>query len=432
MITTRLSRRDLLTLGAAAGAAHLGASGKVFATGQDDMVYVGWSHTEAGSKAYLEQVFDRFRAENKASKLETIGVPFAQVQTTLLLRKRSNQRTDVAQLQERWLSSFVAAGGMSDVDEIFGSQFVDKTYHPTALAMTKINGKRYALPWVAGSTGLVGNAKVMEEAGVKEAPRTIDAFVDALRKVKKAKPSSSPMGFSTKNPGLTQFESQLFFWTFGGSFFDASGGIVVDSEPNKQALTLLADLVKDGLILPGNDRFDLRRLFAQEQVAFYPDPPLARAFARAQSGQGTAYDKNVLPVAMPVLKAGNEAVSLQWGHLLGMLDYGGAMAAADGPSGRFVKMLSKPEVQIEYYKATGAFPSALAAIEALRDDAYLTGWLELSRTARPDELVSFANATELSTVIGEEVAAAMLGQKTPQDALTSMSDRLKAIGPRKS
>lgn len=430
MIKAELTRRNILALAGAAGASYLIGPSATSAASANTMVYIGWSHTEAGSKPCLEAAFEKYRAVNQGIKLETVGVPFAQMETTLLLRKRSNQQTDVGQLQERWLSPFVAAGGMFDVDEVFGKEFIDGTYHPSALAMTKVNGKRYALPWVTGSTGLVAHAKVLEDAGIKEMPKTVDAFVDALRQVKKAKPSSSPLGFSTKNPSLTQLETQLYFWTFGGKFFEDTN-VVVDSDANRQALTLLADLVKEGLILPGNDRFDIRRLFAQEQVAFYPDPPLARAFARAQSGQGEAYDKNVLPVAMPVLKAGDAPVSVQWGHLLGFFNYGGAKPTPDGASGRFAKFLSQPEVQIEYYKQTGVFPSTLSAINTLKDDAYLTRWIELSSTARPDELSPFANANELRTVIGEEVAAAMLGQKKPADALKSMSDRLKAIGPKK-
>lgn len=430
MIKVEMTRRNVLALAGAAGAGYLMGSSAGRAASANTLVFIGWSHTEAGSKPFLEQTFEKYRSENKDIKLDTVGVPFAQMETTLLLRKRSNQQTDVGQLQERWLSPFVAAGGMFDVDEIFGKEFIDRTYHPSALAMTKVNGKRYALPWVSGSTGLVAHAKVLQDAGVKEMPKTIDAFVDALRAVKKAKPSSSPMGFSTKNPSLTQLETQLFFWTFGGTFFKDTE-VVVDSDANRQALALLADLVKEGLILPGNDRFDIRRLYAQEQVAFYPDPPLARAFARAQSGQGEAYDKNVVPVAMPILKAGDAPVSIQWGHLLGFFNYGGAKPTPDGATGRFVNLVSQPETQIAYYKETGVFPATNAAISSLKDDAYLTKWIDLSSTARPDELSSFSNANELRTVIGEEVAAAMLGQKTPADALKSMSDRLKSIGPKK-
>lgn len=108
--------------------------------------------------------------------------------------------------------SIAAGGGLADVDQIFGKAMVDETFHETALAMTKVGGKRMALPWVTGSTGLVAHGKLLSDVGITQMPETIDELLDALRKVKKAKPFSSPYGFSTKDPSLTQLESQLFFW----------------------------------------------------------------------------------------------------------------------------------------------------------------------------------------------------------------------------
>ena len=218
MINRDLTRRGVLGLAGAAGASYLMGS-SIASASSAGMVYVGWSHTEAGSKPVLEEAFKKYRVANPDSELETVGVPYAQMQNTLLLRKRANQQTDVGQLADRWLSLFVSAGGMHDVDEVFGKEFVDSTYHPVALGMTHANGKRYALPWVTGSVTLVGHAKVLGEFGISEMPKTIDALVDALRKVKKAKPSSSPLGFSTKNAGLTQFEFPIVLLDFRWPLF---------------------------------------------------------------------------------------------------------------------------------------------------------------------------------------------------------------------
>ena len=424
-----LSRRTLLA--GVATAAGTGMLNPAFGQATQDMVFAGWSHTEVGSKPFLESVLADFRSANPTIKLETVGVPFGQMETTLLLRKRSGQRTDVAQLQERWLASFVGAGGMADVDQVFGARYLDDTFHESGLAMAKIGTKRFGVPWVTGSTGLVANGKVMADVGIAKPPETIDELVDALRKVKKAKPASSPYGFTTKNASLTQLESQLFFWTFGARFFDDADKVTIDSDAARQALTLLTDMVKEGLILPGNDRFDFRRLYAQELVAFYPDPPLARAFARAQSGKGEEYDKYVLPVPMPVLKKGNVPACVQWGHLLGYFEQGGAKPTADGPAGLFTKHMTDTKTQIAYYKATGVFPSTKAAIKVLADDQYLNNWLDQARSARPDELSVFANGNELRNIIGEEVTGAMLGQKTPVDAIKSMAGRLVAANPRR-
>ena len=424
-MNTKLTRRQtLLTAGAALAMPSLAR-----AQAGDSLTYLGWSHTEAGSKPFLDGVFADFKAANASIRLETVGVPFGQMETTVFLRKRSNQRTDVIQMQERWLATFVAAGGMVDVDRIFGADFIDRTFHPNAVAQSRVRGGRYGVPWVSGSTGLVANTKLLAEVGVRK-PETMDELLDTMRKIKKAKPNSSPLGITTKNTSLTQLETQLFFWQFGAKFFDAGGKVTIDSDAARQALTLLATMTKEGLIVPGNDRFDFRRLFAQELVAFYPDPPLARAFARAQSGQGEAYDRNISPMATPVVKRGDDPVSIQWSHLLAFPDFGGARPTADGPVGRFVMHLAKPETQLAYFRTAGVFPTTKVALDALASDSYVTEWVALSKFARVDEIAQFSNGPQLRDVIGEEIVGAMLGQKTPADAIASMSKRLTEIGPK--
>jgi multiple sugar transport system substrate-binding protein len=426
-----LTRRQTLLAGAAAIALPqipLARTARAQAGG-DSLTYLGWSQTEAGSKPFLEGVLADFKAANPSLRFETIGVPFGQMETTIQLRKRSSQRTDVVQMQERWLTSFVGAGGMVDVDKIFGADFIDKTYHPNFVAMGKVRGGRYGIPWITGSTGFVCNNKLLAEVGIRK-PETMEEFLEALRKVKKAKPNSSPLGITTKVTSLTQLETQLFFWQFGARFFDQSGKVTIDSDGARQALGFLVTAAKEGLVLPGNDRFDFRRMFAQELVAFYPDPPAARQFARAQSGQGEAYDKNLSPMATPVVKKGDDPVSIQWCHLLVFPDFGGGKPTADGPVGKFVAHLSRTETQIAYFRATGGFPSTKVALDQLANDPFVTEWVSLSKFARPDEIAQFSNGPALRDVIGEEVVAAMLGQKSAADAVAAMQKRLTEIGPK--
>jgi multiple sugar transport system substrate-binding protein len=424
-MTKSISRRTAL----AAGAAALALPTVARAQSGGQLTFLGWSHTEAGSKPFLDAAFADFKTANPTVNFDTVGVPFGQMETTVFLRKRSNQRTDVLQVQERWLATFVAAGGIADVDQVFGAANLDRLIHPTAMAMSRVRGGRFGVPWVTGSTGFVANTKLLAEVGVRK-PETMDEFLDAMRRIKRAKPNSSPLGITTKNASLTQLETQLFFWQFGARFFDETGRVTIDTPAARQALEFLATCVREGLLLPGNDRFDFRRLFAQELVAFYPDPPVARGFARAQSGQGEAYDRNIAPMATPVLRRGDDPVCIQWAHLMCFPNTAGANPTAAGAVGKFVEHFTKPEVQLAYFRAIGVFPSTNAALASLASDSYVTEWVALSRHARPDEIAQFSNGPQLRDVIGEEVVSAMLGQKTASAAVTAMAQRLTAIGPK--
>ena len=121
---------------------------------------------------------------------------------------------------------------------------------------------------------------------------------------------------------------------------------------------------------------------------------------------------------------------MQWGHLLGYFDHGGATPKADGPAGVFTRYLASTKVQVDYYKATGGVPGDQGGtINALAGDSYLISWLEQAKNARPDELSAFGNGNELRTIIGEEITAAMLGQKTAGVAVKDMASRLTAANP---
>jgi multiple sugar transport system substrate-binding protein len=396
----------------------------------EDAVYVGWSHTEPGSKPVLEKLLADFKTSHPSINLEAIGVPVAQMETTLMLRRRSNQRVDVAQMQERWLPIFAAAGGIVDPNEVLGRDFLTQNFIPAALTMGQVRGRQVGVPWVFGTTGMVAHGKVMADAGVAAPPRTMQDFVDALRKIKRAKPASSPWGFTTKDVQLNALEAELVFWQYGAKFLDDDGNVLIDSPEGRRAMQFLADMVKEGLILPGNDRFDVRRLYSQELVGFYLDPPVARAFARGQSGQGEAYDKYVIPTAMPVVREGDKPLSIHWAHLMVMYQNGDTRPSANGAAAELVRFFTRPESQVAYYKEAGVFPTTKAALASLSNDKFLTRWVELSANALPDEPAKFTNSAEIRRVIGEEVIAGMLGQKTPEVAIVTMASRLKAARPR--
>jgi multiple sugar transport system substrate-binding protein len=317
------------------------------------------------------------------------------------------------------------------VDEVFGADQIDAKYDATALKMANVGDKRFGIPWVTGTIGLVANGKVMDAAGINGEPKTMDEWLKILQDIKRAVPSSSPFGFSTKSAGLAQFESQLIFWNYGASFIGEDGEIAIDSSEARDALTMLTQMVKDGLILPGNDRFDFRNLFAQGLVGFYPDLPLAKAFARDLSAEGEAYEEYVLPVPIPVASEGMKPVSILGGHLVVLPEYGGTQPTPDSAAGKFIDLITSTDVQIEYYRATGFFPTTKEAIAVLKDDQFFVNWNKANSNARTDEFAPFLNADNLRTIVGEEIIASMLGQKSPDEAITTMTERLKAAEPRR-
>ena len=419
MNTPQFGRRAMLGGGAALFAPRLARAQA------QSLTYVGWSHDEAASKPVLTQAFDGFRAANPAIRLDVIGFPWAQMQQNLVLRMRSNQPTDVAQLAERWLPQFGTVLRAADIREVFGEELAQRI-DPGLLRIGQVGGKQVAMPWTAASIGMVGNRKVLADAGVNEIPRSVDAFANALRMIKRSQPEAVPYAFATKNNLTMSPDYQVWLWTFGGKLFDADDKVAVDSDAARAALTFLVDLTKEGLIARDVDRPDSRRLFGQNRTAFYHDAPLARGFARDNSGQGAAFDANVAAVATPVLRSGDPTRSLMWGHLLTLPNPRGARIAGDGAGAKLIRHLAlDDEVQLRYFRAVGLFPVTRTAIASLESDAYVVEWTRNAGTAEMDEPSTWPNAADLTNIVGEEVQAALLQTKPPVQAIGDMANRLR-------
>jgi multiple sugar transport system substrate-binding protein len=417
-----MDRRQFVQFGAGISALGMGAA----QAQSKNLTYVGWSQDEAASKPTLTSFFDSYRKEQADVKLDVVGFPFGQMQQNVLLRLRSNQALDVVQLTERWLPQFATTNRMLDLNQVFGKGTLEKQISPEIMKFGEFRGKQLGVPWTAGSIGMVANAKVMGDAGITAPPVTIDAFISALRAIKKTQPQSVPYAMMTKNNNSLSPEFQTWLWTFGGRLFDDKGKVSVNSAAGVRALGFMTDLVREGLAAKDIDRPDSRRLFAQNQTAFYNDAPLARGFARNNSGKGGAFDALVVAMPTPVVRTGDTPRAFAWSHLLCMFGNGKSVPNAQSPQAKFISHLAlNAGNQLQYFKEQGLFPVVGSALNQLSSDLYVSTWSKAARSALRDEISFWPNSADLTTILGEEVQSALLGQKTAQAAIESMGKRME-------
>jgi multiple sugar transport system substrate-binding protein len=161
------------------------------------ITFGGWSGEEEAARPVIMEMIDTFNAANPDVTVEWLGYPWAQVQQNFLLLLRSGNAPEVAQLQDRWLSTFGALGALADMNDVFGQELIESRIAPGLLTVGQYEGQQLGLPWIAGSIGLVANLKVLEDAGVADLPATIDDFVAALEAIKAHDPNSVPFAITT-------------------------------------------------------------------------------------------------------------------------------------------------------------------------------------------------------------------------------------------
>jgi multiple sugar transport system substrate-binding protein len=390
----------------------------------EDVTFMNWTYTEETGKAAIQEMIDGFAAAS-GNTVVPEGYAWGEMTKNYLLRARSNNLPDVGQSQERLLPMLKGID-VVDFNEVYGREALEEMFAPAQLAMGEVDGKQIGLPWIGGTVGWVANADVLEKAGVAEMPATMDEFRAALEKVRDAVPGAVPFGLATKNPNSIVLDYLIMVKSFGGDLIGEDGSVNANSPEAVEALTFLAGLVRDRLAAPEIDRPDARRLFGQGATAFYIDAPQARTFARQFSGRGEEIDAAVKPIKGPVAEAGSTPVSIQWGHTLSL--FKDENAKADGAAADFVEYLLSDAVLVPYATGQSTLPMTKTGLasEAVTSDPFLADWAAATVDPIRHVIASLDNGAEVSTIIGEEYQAALLGQKSPQEAADAMQSRLEA------
>lgn len=388
-----------------------------------DVEFMSWTVTEDGGKEQIEALLQSFE-EKTGLDAEAIGYAWKDMNKNTFLRARTNTLPDVSQVQARFLPTLANIDGMVDLSTVFDRAELEEMFAPGFLAFGEVDGKQVALPWIGGTIGMVANRKVLETAGVEEIPATIEEFRTALEKIRDAVPNSVPYAMATMNPDSILLDYLIWVWTHGGDVI-VDGAPAVNTPEAVAALEFMVGLMEDRLSAPEIDRPDARRLFGQEASGFYFDAPSAKGFIGQFSGQGEAYLPYIAPMATPVLAEGDTPQSIQWGHVLVM--YGEENASRDSAAAQFMMHVLSDEELVDYAYAKGALPSTKSgqASEPIASDRYLSDWAAGAPAPRRNTVASLSNGAEVSGIIGEEVQAALLGQKSAQEAADDMQARLE-------
>jgi len=106
----------------------------------------------------------------------------------------------------------------------------------------------------------------------------------------------------------------------------------------------------------------------------------------------------------------------------------------DSAGARWARYLIGDAVQSSYPTALSALPASRTgrASPAVQAAPYFKAWAAAAGTPLPHEIGIWPNAPELSTILSEEVQAAMLGQKNATAAVAAMQTRMEASMARRA
>jgi len=354
---------------------------------------------EATNKSFWDDTIAAFEKEHKDITVDYEIFPWANRDEALQTAIAAGKGPDLVYLVPDQLAAYKKS--IAPMNDLLSAER-QKDLLPNVKDSVTIDGDLMAAPVLTSAQPLVCNAAVFQQAGVAEYPKTWDD-------VKRLAPTFAAKGFSMLNyPASAENTLNMTFypvlWQAGGEVYDKDGGVGFDSEAGEKALTFLTDLATAKALDPEA----LTTNVPLEQTAI-AQGKVACTFNNAVTEVAPFWGKENVKV-LPPLK-GEKSVAYGTVGSLAVLKGSKAPEAAAA----FAEYATGADVVKPFLTAAGYF-SALSTTEPLYADDPLLGEVE---KYVPDTTVGqlATSSRALMGVLSPEIQAALLGQKSPADAL---------------
>ncbi|MFJ7495039.1 ABC transporter substrate-binding protein [Streptomyces sp. NPDC097727] len=412
-LLTRRSRVRAVAAPVLATALAAGVLAGCSGSGSDDNTVTMWTYPvifdEAKNKAYWDGLVKAFEKEHSGVTVKVETFPWANRDTALATAIASGKGPDAVYLIPDQLPKY--AKSIVPADDYMPSD-AKSDYTDFALKSVTVDGKALATPILTSANPLICDKRVFAAIGEKNYP-TSWADLQALAPKLKAKGY-----YATSYSGDTQQTLNMTFypllWQAGGDVFSEDGkNVTFNDAAGVKALTYLKELVDGGY----TDKDLVTTTPKLEQT------PTAKGKV-ACTWQNTPADvepfwgkENI--VVQPPLK---DAESVGYGTV-------GALSMLKGAdkknTGDWLNFVAESKNAAGLQKAAGYFPARKSAGDLYPDDSLQTavGATLPSMTVGPLQ----DKAREVQGVLAPEIQAALLGKKSPQEALDAAQKAAQAM-----
>lgn len=395
-------------------------SATVQAETPDEVKLVFWHHYNEQSnenKTLMDVIIPEFEKQNPGVKIEAVSHDWADLHNKALVAATANNLPDVIRVDSAWIPEFVEVGMLQSLDEKYTDfNEIKQGILEGPMNTAKVNGHYYGLGLNTNTKILFYNTKLLNDNGVS-VPKTLDEFFLASEALSTNVGGQQIWGYG--EPALSGWNVLPLIWSNGGEILDSESTVAtgyLDSEQNIELLKKLVSL-KEKNALTGFNSGDIPMTdgFAQGRYAMIIDGPWKYAELKGGHAEFTDYAATTMPAG----KGGSIQV-------LGGEDISITVNANSDYAWKFVKFMTSEFAQVEMGKV-GQIPVSKVALEnseitSIEDFKVFLEAIKTSR-ARP----AIAEWSKVDQQINDAFTAALLGAKSPKDALTEAAKMIDDI-----
>lgn len=385
-------------------------------------ITVLWTNTD-GENGPRSQLIKEFTKQT-GIKVKELAVDYNSLYNKITTAALSNSSDiDVVEMDTIWAGQFYQGNIVEDLTHIVPKDVQDK-FTPSSIGSVTYDGHLLAIPFFSSTKHFYWNKELLQKAGYDHPPKTWSEFREVSKKLKEQGIYAS--GWSWKQAEGLVCDYVSLVYAFGGKFFE-NGKPVFNQGGGLKALQFMADLInKDRTVDPASLQWtenDVNSAFSAGKIAMmsnwegiYPDidnPKKSKVAGKTDVG--------LMPGEGSVVSAavtGSEGIAIMKNskHKQAALAY--------------LKWIGSKEFQYGHFAKAGYYPS----LQSLYQDPEI---LKADTTKKIGKIkaqfqygVDRPNAPEYvkwSDALAAELHDALLGKKSPQEALDSAVKQIEQV-----
>ena len=369
----------------------------------------------------LSQLTPGFEKEHPNIHVEVQQIPWTAAHEKLLTAYVGDATPDIAMLGNTWVPEFVALNALAPLDS-FATQSKDirrDDFFPGIWKTNVVNGKTYGIPWYVDTRLVFYRTDLLAKAGYTEFPKTWDAWTAAMKKIKS---QMSDRQFPMLMP-TNEWNQPVIMAIEAGSPILRDGGQygAFEQPAFRKGFDFYLNFYRQGFASPvsSSQVSNLFQEFERGNIAMYISGPWY--IGEFKSRLDSATQKKWMTAPMPGLNG--PGVSMAGGSSLSL--FSGSRHKAE--AWELMEYLSRPAVQLQFYRLTGDLPPRKSAWEdtALANNKYTKAFRDQLERVAP--LPQVPEWEEIATTIFEHGEQAIRKAKTVDQTLASLDRDVNAM-----
>jgi putative chitobiose transport system substrate-binding protein len=367
---------------------------------------------------YFKDAIGKFEAANPGTKVNWVDVPWSAMQGKIQAAMAAKTAPDVVNLNPDFAIQLATRNAWLDLDPVL-TKGEPKEYLPRIWQAGTLNGKAFSFPWYLTTNVTIYNQDLLKKAGIAKPPATYQELAVAAKEIK-AKTGKYAM-FTTFVPEDSNdvLESLV---QMGVQLVDKDGKAAFNTPAGKAAFQYWVDLYKQGL-LPKESLTQGH----QQAIQLY------QAGETAMLSAGAPFIDTIAKNAPQIAKVSAVApqISGQTGKKGVAVMNLVIPRTTDKPETavKFALFITNAANQLAFAQASDTLPSNSQAVTDYQTKLTSSGdksalaqgkLISATQLAQSDVLIPPLKKIDvLKKAIYENLQAAMLGEKTVEQAVTT-------------